>query len=119
MVINPTIYNSTKWKSLSGSEAGILHALLVRANKVTMRAYPSIETIAADARTSDRTVKRVIQSLEKKGCIIVVRSRSFFMKKGRNTIKRKNEYDLSAWKRFCNFEKSAKVGQVGTSQNLP
>lgn len=120
MVINPGIYSSNKWKFLNGSsEAAIISVLLVRADKYTMRAYPSIETIAVDSRTSSRTVNRALPKLEKKGCLIINKSYKHCLKKGRNTIKRKNEYDLSAWKRYCHFEKSAKSGQNDASQNLP
>jgi DNA-binding transcriptional regulator YhcF (GntR family) len=120
MVINPTIFNSDKWQNLSGSiQAAIISALLIRADKITMKAYPSIETIAADTRTSSRTVNRALPELEKKGCLIINKSYKHYMKKGRNTIKRKNEYDLSTWKRFCRFEKTAKSGQNDVSQDLP
>lgn len=120
MVIYPGIYGSNKWKKLNGSiEAAIISALLVRADKNTMRAYPSIETIAADTRSSSKTVNRALPELEKRGCVTIIKSYKHFLKKGHNTIKRKNEYDLSTWKRFCHFEKSAKSGQNDASQDLP
>lgn len=120
MVVNPTIFSSSKWKRLSGSiQAAIIHALLVRADRDTMRAYPSIETIAADTRSSPRSVNRALPELEKKGCFVIIKTYKHFVKRGRNTIKRKNEYDLSPWKRFCHFQKKSKSGQNDASQDLP
>jgi len=117
MVVSPKIFNSALWKRLSGSiEASIIQSLLIRANKKTMQAYPNIETIAIDTRSSEPTVKRAIKRLEKKNCLIVIRRKTFYKKKGHNTIKRKNEYDLSQWKRYCLLDKNAKDGQNEPSQ---
>jgi hypothetical protein len=108
VVINPSIFKSSKWKLLTSSEVSVVIALLIRADKTTMMAYPSLETLATDTQTSRMTVFRSIVALEKKTCLTINRSQTFYLKKGHNMIRRKNEYDLSSWARYCHFQK--KVG---------
>jgi len=106
MVIKPGIFKSEKWRLLKGSiEAAIIMSLLIRANNKTMIAYPSIKTLEKDAQACKRSILKAIKSLENKKCLIVGRSQTHYMKNGRNNIKKKNEYDLSQWRRFCALPK--------------
>jgi hypothetical protein len=106
MTPSPRIFDLPIWKTFSSSESLALLALLIRADKSTMKAYPSYARVAADSRLSAATVRRAIAGLESKKAIIVERTITTKIENGRNTVKKRNYYDLSRWRRLCQKPKT-------------
>jgi len=77
-----------------------------------MRAYPSIETIAADTRSSPRSVNRALPELEKKGCFVIIKTLQAFCQKGRNTIREKTSTTYHLGNGFVISRKSQKVDKM-------
>ena len=104
-LITPKLFEWSKWKRLRSADACILLTLIVRADRESFRAYPSIKKIATDTRTSSATVGRALKRLENVGCLTINRKIINEIKKGRSVVKRKNTYDLSPCRRFCTEKK--------------
>lgn len=64
-----TMPNSIFGKGITPSEFAVLSYLRMRADRDTGNCFPKINTIASDCNISPSTVKRCINSLEKKGLI--------------------------------------------------
>jgi len=94
----------------------VVLSLLIRADRKTMMAYPSMQIISVDSGLSVETVKRAIPAIDRKGAAVVLRSYTHQVHRGRNMIRKHNSYDLSCWRRFT--EKTDGWCHGDTSQGL-
>lgn len=116
MVPSPKIFDSRKWLRLTDSEPVVVLCLLIRCDR-NMKCFPSIETIARDARISEKTVDRTIKNLRAKKLLHYDSIQEHVIKNGKKIIQKKNVYSLFSWAKWCiipeNIEENQKNNKSG------
>jgi len=70
MVISPAIYDTPEWKGLSTSARYIYLYLRTRADSVTGKTFPSLQTLVNDLKMSKNTIIEYMPEIEKSGLMV-------------------------------------------------